>query len=71
MDHLTKEQRHKNMLANKSKGTKPELLLAKLLWNAGVRYRKNDPTLFGKPDFVIKRYRIAIFCDGDFWHGRD
>lgn len=34
MDHLTKEQRHKNMLANKSKGTKPELLLGKLLWNA-------------------------------------
>ncbi len=40
MDHLTKEQRHKNMAANKGKGTKLELLFGKLLWNAGVRYRK-------------------------------
>lgn len=40
MDHLTKEQRHKNMVANKGKGTKLELLFGKLLWNAGVRYRK-------------------------------
>lgn len=40
MDYLTKEQRHKNMAANKGKGTKLELLFGKLLWNAGVRYRK-------------------------------
>lgn len=71
MDHLTKEQRHKNMVANKSKGTKPELLFGKLLWNAGVRYRKNDSSVFGKPDFVIRGHRIAIFCDGEFWHGRN
>lgn len=38
MDRLTKEQRYKNMSANKGKGTKPELLFGKLLWNAGVRY---------------------------------
>lgn len=42
MDHLTKEQRHKNMAANKCEGTKIELLFAKMLRNAGVRYRKND-----------------------------
>ncbi len=71
MDRLTKEQRHKNMAANKSKGTKPELLFAKLLWNAGIRYRKNDKSLFGKPDFVIRGSKIAIFCDGEFWHGRN
>lgn len=71
MDHLTKEQRHKNMAANRGKGTKLELLFGKLLWNAGVRYRKNDKSVFGKPDFVIKRYKIAIFCDGEFWHGRN
>lgn len=71
MDRLTKEQRHKNMAANKSKGTKPEILFAKLLWNAGIRYRKNDKSLFGKPDFVIRASKIAIFCDGEFWHGRD
>ncbi|MGP1476721.1 MAG: DNA mismatch endonuclease Vsr [Phocaeicola sp.] len=71
MDHLTKEQRHKNMVANKSKGTKLEILFGKLLWNAGIRYRKNDKTVFGKPDFVIRKMQIAIFCDGEFWHGRN
>ena len=59
------------MAANKGKGTKPELLFGKLLWNAGVRYRKNDTSIFGKPDFVIKGHKIAIFCDGEFWHGRN
>ena len=71
MDRLTKEQRYKNMSANKGKGTKLELLFGKLLWNAGVRYRKNDKRVFGKPDFVIRKMRIAIFCDGEFWHGRN
>lgn len=71
MDCLTKEQRHKNMVANKSHGTKIELLLAKVLWNAGIRYRKNDKGVYGTPDFTIRGYRIAIFCDGEFWHGRD
>lgn len=59
------------MSANKGKGTKLELLFVKLLWNAGVRYRKNDKTVFGKPDFVIRKMEIAIFCDGEFWHGRN
>lgn len=71
MDRLTKEQRYKNMSANKGKGTKLELLFGKLLRNAGVRYRKNDKTVFGKPDFVIRKMRITIFCDGEFWHGRN
>ena len=71
MDRLTREQRYKNMSANKGKGTKLELLFGKLLWNAGVRYRKNDKTVFGKPDFVIHKMKIAIFCDGEFWHGRN
>lgn len=71
MDRLTKEQRYRNMSANKGKGTKLELLLGKLLWNAGVRYRKNDKSVFGKPDFTIRNMKIAIFCDGEFWHGRN
>lgn len=71
MDHLTKEQRHKNMAANKCEGTKIELLFAKMLRNAGVRYQKNDKSVYGKPDFTIKKYKIAIFCDGEFWHGKD
>ena len=71
MDRLTKEQRHKNMQANKSRGTKIELLLARVMWNAGIRYRKNDKGVYGTPDFSIRGHRIAIFCDGEFWHGRD
>ncbi len=71
MNRLTKEQRYKSMSANKGSGTKLELLFGKLLWGAGVRYRKNDKTVFGKPDFVIRKMKIAIFCDGDFWHGRN
>lgn len=59
------------MQANKSKGTKPELLLAKAMWHLGLRYRKNSKTVFGKPDFSFKRHKIAVFVDGEFWHGKD
>lgn len=59
------------MMANKSKGTKIELLLGKMLWNAGIRYRKNDASLPGTPDFSIRKARVAVFCDGEFWHGHD
>ncbi len=55
MDKLTKEQRRKNMQANKSTGTKPELLLAKTLFARGHRYRKNNITVFGKPDLTFKK----------------
>lgn len=71
MDKLTKEQRSQNMKAVKSKGTSIEVKLGKALWAQGVRYRKNDKTVFGKPDFTIKKYKIAIFCDSEFWHGKD
>lgn len=71
MDKLTKEQRRKNMQANKSTGTKPELLLAKALFAKGHRYRKNDKTVFGKPDLTFKKIKLAIFVDGEFWHGKD
>lgn len=71
MDRLTPEQRHKNMAAIKGKGTKPELLLAKAMWNAGLRYRKNDKTIYGHPDFVHKGKKLAIFCDGEMWHGKN
>ncbi len=71
MEKLTKEQRRKNMQANKSTGTKPELLLAKTLFARGHRYRKNDKTVFGKPDLTFKKIKLAIFVDGEFWHGKD
>lgn len=71
MDVLTKEQRTKNMKAIKSHGTKDEVLLAKALWQKGYRYRKNDKTVFGKPDLTFKRYQIAIFVDSEYFHGKD
>ena len=71
MDKLTKEQRRKNMQAVKSKGSKIEKLLAKELWKRGYRYRKNCTNIFGKPDIVFKSLKIAVFCDSDFWHGKD
>ncbi len=71
MDVLTPEQRLRCMRANKSRDTKPERAFARLLWSAGVRYRKQSRTIPGRPDFSIKRYKLAIFIDGDFWHGRD
>ena len=71
MDRLTKEQRRKNMQAVKSSGSKIETKLAKALFARGYRYRKNDKTVFGKPDIVMKRYKLAIFVDSEFWHGKN
>ena len=59
------------MQSNKATGTKPELLLAKTLFARGHRYRKNDKTVFGKPDLTFKKIKLAIFVDGEFWHGKD
>lgn len=71
MDRLTKEQRHKNMSRIKNKDTKIEVLLRKKLWSEGIRYRKNHKDLPGKPDIAITKYKIAIFCDSEFFHGKD
>lgn len=71
MDRLTPEQRKKCMQSNKSIGTKPELVLAKAMWALGLRYRKNSGSIFGKPDFSFKKYKVAVFVDGEFWHGKD
>jgi len=71
MDILTPEQRHKCMSHIRSYDTKPEIFFRKALWKWGIRYRKNVKTLFGTPDIAIKKYKIVIFIDGDFWHGHD
>lgn len=71
MDRLTKEQRHKNMSNIKNKDTGIEIMLRKALWENGYRYRKNYKELPGKPDIVLTKYRIAIFCDSEFFHGKD
>lgn len=70
-DDLTKEQRRKNMQHIRSNDTKIEVLLRKALWNRGYRYRKNYRDLPGKPDIALTKYKIAIFCDGEFFHGKD
>ena len=71
MDRLTKEQRHKNMVAVKNKNSLIEVTLGKAMWARGLRYRKNDKSVFGKPDFTFKRGKVAVFCDSEFWHGKD
>ena len=68
---MTAELRHKIMSRIKSSNTSIEVLLRKALWHEGIRYRKNYNILPGKPDIAITKYKIAIFCDGEFWHGKD
>ena len=71
VDNLTTEQRKKNMRQIKSQDTEIEIILRKALWKKGIRYRKNYKTLPGKPDIAITKYRIAVFCDSEFFHGMD
>lgn len=67
----TPEITHKIMSAIKSKDTRPEIMLRKELWHRGLRFQKNVKSLYGKPDIVFTHVRLAVFCDGDFWHGNN
>lgn len=67
----TPEITHKIMSSIKSRNTRPEMALRHALWARGLRYRVNDKRLVGKPDIVFTRAKIAVFCDGDFWHGHN
>ena len=71
MDVLTPEQRRKSMRGNRSKDTSIEVLLRKTLWHKGYRYRKNYKKLPGSPDIALTKQKIAIFCDSEFFHGKD
>lgn len=71
MDVHTKDQRRKNMQAIRSSGTSIEVLLAKALWHRGFRYTKNNSRVTGKPDIVFSRHKVAVFCDSEFFHGKD
>jgi len=71
MGGLTPEQRHRCMSNIKSNNTSIESMLRKSLWHEGIRYKKNVRTLPGKPDIAITKYKLAIFCDGELWHGKD
>lgn len=68
MDIKSEEARSRNMSRIRSRDTKPELYLRKLLFAAGFRYRKNDRRLPGCPDIWLPKYRTAIFVHGCFWH---
>lgn len=71
MDTLTPAQRHKNMSRIRSTDTSIEVTLRKALWHRGIHYRKNYKGLPGTPDIAITKYRIAVFCDSEFFHGKD
>ena len=70
MRNKTKEEIYRNMSAVRSKDSKIEKKLGSALWAAGVRYRKHYP-ITGKPDFALPSHKIAIFCDSNFWHGKN
>ena len=65
------EERHKIMSRIRGKDTKPEIILRKYLWSRGLRYRKNCKGLPGKPDIALTKYKVAVFCDSEFFHGKD
>ena len=67
----TNEHVKKTMQGNTKKDTSIEVLFRKALWRSGVRYRKNCKDILGTPDVAIKKYKLAVFCDGDFWHGKE
>ncbi len=67
----TTKQRSKTMAKIKGSNSKPELWLRKALWKENIRFRIHRKDLPGKPDLVIDKYQLAIFIDGDFWHGHE
>lgn len=69
-DNVT-EQRSKTMSKIHSKDTKIEVVLRKALWKKGYHYRKNYKKIPGSPDICLTKYKIAIFCDSEFFHGKD
>lgn len=65
------EQRKKTMSRIRGKDTSIEIALRKALWNKGYRYRKNYKKIPGSPDICLTKYKIAIFCDSEFFHGKE
>lgn len=65
------ERSHKNMSRIKGKDTSIEVTLRRALWAKGYRFRKNYKKLPGRPDIALTKYKIAVFCDSEFFHGKD
>ena len=70
-DVFTKEKRSEIMSKIKGKNTKIELIVSSFLHKNNIRFRKNNAKILGRPDISIKKYKIAIFINGCFWHGHD
>jgi DNA mismatch endonuclease (patch repair protein) len=70
-DVFDKKTRSRCMSHIHSRDTKPELIVRHYLYSRGYRYRKNCRLLPGTPDIVMKKYGVAIFIHGCFWHGHD
>ena len=68
-DNMTPEQRRLTMSRIRKLDTKPEITLRRLVFARGLRYRKYVAGLPGTPDLVFSGARVAVFVDGDFWHG--
>ena len=68
--HRDKAITSKIMSSVKGKGSKAEKVLARAMWRIGLRYRKHPKGIIGRPDYIFLSPKIAIFCDGDFWHGK-
>lgn len=70
MDVHTKKQRSYNMSRIGSKNTKPERIMFNLLEESGLKFKKHYQ-VSGKPDIVFLNHKLAIFIDGEFWHGKN
>jgi DNA mismatch endonuclease (patch repair protein) len=68
---MSPEKRSAVMAKIRGKGTKPELAVRDMLLSAGLDFEEHVRALPGRPDFVIRNAQVAIFVDGDFWHGRN
>ena len=67
-DIISRERRSRNMAAIRSKNTKPEVYLRKLLFAEGFRYRIAESSVPGHPDIFLRKYNTAVFVNGCFWH---
>src|SRR4051812_45091516 len=70
MDIFSPVKRSEIMRSIPNKNTKPELLMRRTLHALGLRYRLHDTKLPGTPDIIFRKEKVAVFVDGDWWHGR-
>ena len=68
MDNKSRKERSANMAAIRSENTKPEMIVRRLLFEVGFRYRLHSKKLPGKPDIVLSKWKTIVFVNGCFWH---